>query len=429
MNTRETRTGIIVDALRGVVYGGIVSLLLISTAVADSSLIERRNDQFPTDSGYLLAPLPYALPGIGEGIQVVGHFTNVFSTTADPTLLLFAGDVQGVIAHVDEIPLINNYLLAHVELDRINRFQYSSYDSRGMKTGKDDYNLLDISPYEGLSGGLDLTFFSRRLTFTADRYTSKGEITAIRDAEGVIISDLTNPYKFKQYSTRWSAKLDLTDDYHDAHKGVRVNFNYQNNSAKTSNDPDYYVTEINSTIFTPMFRTDTLVFNIFQSDAHVTKKGNTDRATITGELGLNCDPGDTRCQETEANLVDEFVNERRHGTATGIGGDNRLRAFPGGRFNGAHVSSIGAEYRLNLSHDATPFDYYIWKGTHTGIQFAFFAELGTVAETTRDLWNEARFVHGTGVRLVTQSGSVYRADVAFGDEGANLSMWFFYPWN
>ncbi len=64
----------------------------------------------------------------------------------------------------------------------------------------------------------------------------------------------------------------------------------------------------------------------------------------------------------------------------------------------------------------------------TGLQVAFFGEVGSVSETSSDLWNETRTSYGTGLRLVAASGAVYRADIAYGSEGSETTVFFFYPW-
>jgi hypothetical protein len=106
----------------------------------------------------------------------------------------------------------------------------------------------------------------------------------------------------------------------------------------------------------------------------------------------------------------------------------RLRAFPQSRYQGAHTAFVGAEYRWNINQEATPFDYFIWKDVRTGIQVAFFAELGSVSETSSNLWHETRYSVGTGLRLIAGSGAVYRADVATGTEGTQAIVIFNYPW-
>ena len=160
----------------------------------------------------------------------------------------------------------------------------------------------------------------------------------------------------------------------------------------------------------------------------VRRKGDINPTNIRAELNSNCAPADTVCLTTENELVNNLISQRTYGTSTSLGGDLRLRSFPQGRYQGAHTAFIGAEYRWNILQEAIPFDYYIWKDVRTGIQVAFFAELGTVSETPSQLWKESRYSVGTGLRLVAASGAVYRADIATGKEGAEFVVIFYYPW-
>lgn len=418
-----------VGAVSGMI--GLCLFLLIYCVPAQSAelLAERRKDQFPTDSGYLFAPLPYSMPGIGEGFFLLGHFSNAFGSTADPTFVVITGDAEGLVGLIDEAPLFDKYLFLRAEVQNISTALVNNYEKRGMDTDKNDYNLLEVSSFQSRLLGLDLVFFDRQLNFSVTQFRSKGDLDTIRDHEGVIITDFSDPYRFKDKIVQWSAQIDMTDDYLDPRKGLRINYRYIDRPRVNRNEPDFFVSDLNASFYLPTWEHDTLVFNYFQSDANVRKKGNIDPNAIAQELGFECDAADSDCLDTEAALIDVFVNQRRHGTATSLGGDNRFRAYPQGRFNGAHIAFVGAEYRWNFVQDATPFDFFIWKDTHTGFQLAFFAEYATVSETWGDLWDDSRYVYGAGMRLVTASGSVYRADLGMGDEGAELSLFFFYPWN
>lgn len=389
---------------------------------------ERRKNQFPEDFGYLLAPLPYSMPGIGEGFFHLGHFTNLFDTTSDVTVIGITGDAKGGIAVFDEIPLIDEHLYFRSEILNVDTVQINQYKTRGMDGDGNDYDLLDIISYQNRVAGVDLVYYDRRLKFSLGRNFEKGGVENIRDSNGNVILPFSPPYRFKSRSMFYSAALDLTDDYLDPRRGVRVGFNLIQAPRENANEAKFAVTEFNASWYLPLFQADTLVMNYFQSDAQVKKKGVTDPVAIQTELGLSCPPGDTVCQASVDAIVQDVANSRRYGTATPLGGDNRFRAYPQGRFSGAHVSFLGVEYRWNFVRDATPFNFFIWKDTHTGFQIAFFAEYATVSETWDTLWNETRYVVGTGVRLVTASGSVYRADLGVGDEGAELSLFFFYPW-
>lgn len=51
-----------------------------------------------------------------------------------------------------------------------------------------------------------------------------------------------------------------------------------------------------------------------------------------------------------------------------------------------------------------------------------------MSEVSADLWDEQRYTYGVGFRLLAASGSVYRLDLAHGDEGLEMVIFFFYPW-
>ncbi|NIP55604.1 MAG: BamA/TamA family outer membrane protein, partial [Phycisphaerae bacterium] len=228
------------------------------------------------------------------------------------------------------------------------------------------------------------------------------------------------PYQFGDKNFHYSLKLDLTDDYLDPRKGARFDLKYQNVPGQTLNDPDYFRVDTGLTFYLPFRRNDTLALNYYRSDAYVTRIGNVDPASIRAELNAKCQPTDTACLIAEEELVNSFINERTYGTATSLGGDNRLRAYPQGRFSGGHMAFAGAEYRWNFVQDAKPFDYFIWKDVTTTLQLSFFAEAGTVAEHAANLWNDYRTSYGVGGRIVSASGSVYRAEIAQGDEGSQF---------
>ena len=83
---------------------------------------------------------------------------------------------------------------------------------------------------------------------------------------------------------------------------------------------------------------------------------------------------------------------------------------------------------MNFKQEVAPFNYFFWKDVRTGLQVALFGEVGSVSETPAALWHETRYSYGAGLRLVAASGSVYRADLANGNEGTEFTVFFFYPW-
>lgn len=390
---------------------------------------ERRKDQFPTQSAHLVVPLPYSLPGIGEGVVVLGTLSNILNSTADVTGFFVEGDAQGTIIDAAEIPLYSDFVFLDFHFQDIDRAAVNNYSIRGIdNTNKDDFTILDLSVANETSFDLNLTFYERRLNFYYSYSDYEYQVDAIRDNNGVLISTLSDPYISSGARDHFKVSLDLTDDHQDPRKGFRFDITYRDEQAKSINEPDFYTLDYNLLGYIPFRKHDTLVLNYYQSDAHVKREGNTDPTSIRAELGLNCASTDIECLTTEQELVDNIINARRYGTSASLGGELRLRSFPQGRYQGAHTAFIAAEYRWNITQEATPFDYLFWKDVRTGYQVAFFAEIGTVSETSAQKWDQTRHTIGTGFRLVAASGAVYRADIASGDEGVEISMIFNYPW-
>ena len=396
---------------------------------ADVTMPDRRKNQFPTSNAHLVVPLPYSYPGIGDGFFLMGNFSNVRDSTTDILAMVVTGDAGGYILQADELPIIDRRLYVKLFYQHINRAAINQYDTRGMESSnKDDYSLLDVSLAVEKTANINLTFFDRRLNFYFNHNDSEFAVKAIRDHTGDLITQLDEPYRGKDSNQSLGFSVDLTDDYLDPLKGLRFSMSYQDRPADKAQDASYYVLTYNASLYLPLFTTDTMVLNYYQSDAHVTKKGNTNPADIRAELGFNCAPTDTACLDSEQKLVDVFINQRTNGSAESLGGKDRMRSFPQGRFNGGHSAFVGVEYRMNFKQEVAPFNYLFWKDVRTGLQLALFGEVGSVSETFGELWQDTRYSYGAGLRLVAASGAVYRADLANGNEGTEFTVFFFYPW-
>ena len=62
------------------------------------------------------------------------------------------------------------------------------------------------------------------------------------------------------------------------------------------------------------------------------------------------------------------------------------------------------------------------------MQVAFFFEQGSVSETKSELGDTVKYSYGSGFRLLSGSGNLYRADFATGDEGPQFAVIIQYPW-
>jgi len=411
-----------------------VFLLLLlsyaSSSLAEFSLtdIERRKPQFPTDAAHLFVPLPYSMPGIGQGYFLMGYLSNMYDTTADLAVISTQGDARGNLIQLDEIPLITDRLHLNLFGMDISSATVNDYETRGMDSSQEGYNLLELGRVKQGSAELSLSFWDRRLALSARYANVHNELDAIRNSDGDVLTRFSSPYVTKGIQRSLGMMLDLTDDYQDPRRGLRLRLGVQDHPAANTDAADYYVTDASLLYYLPVNRTDTLAFNYYRSDAHIRSTGLLDADAIRSDLGSTCDPLDTACLDAEAQRVQNILDERRYGTATSLGGKDRLRSYPDGRFSGAHMAFVGVEFRTNFIQETTPFDYFIWKDIRTGVQLALFGELGTVAETNDALWQERRSSYGIGARIITASGSVYRADWATGSEGSEFTVFFFYPW-
>jgi len=139
-----------------------------------------------------------------------------------------------------------------------------------------------------------------------------------------------------------------------------------------------------------MRRWDTLALNQFHSRAHVTREGLTDLTLLQQRHGLDYSqylawPDFDVCQFADAKFLASALDNNRFGTASALGGTQRLRSFDNGRYYAGQALFYGAEYRWNLTDEHTPFNIYVAKGVRTDIQLAAFWERGMVADHFSDL--------------------------------------------
>ena len=412
--------------IRWIIFLMCVCFSLPAAAKDFEWLPDRRKDQFPVEPAHLFVPLPYSYPGIGDGFFLIANMSNIANSTADGVLIGVVGDATGAVLQGDEIPIIEKQLFFNVHLRDINRAIVNNYEIRGMD-GSDEFSLLDVTRADEARVELKYTIFERRLNFLITHNKGRFALNAIRDKDGNIIKLLNESFTVEESSTSFAVSLDYTDDYLDPRRGFRFGLTYADVDAVDADDPEFYRLDYNALFYIPYSQNDVLVLNYYQSDAHVKEIGTTNPLDIQADLNLQCG-ADPACLNVEQQLIQNEINANTNGTATSLGGLSRLRAYPQGRFQGGRMAFVGVEYRWNMVDENTPFNYLFWKDVRTGKQIAIFAEAGSVAETSSTLWDEYRDSVGVGFRLVTASGSVYRADIAYGNEGSELSVFFFYPW-
>lgn len=406
----------------------LILVFIFIISLTQAFAVERRGPQFLSEPSYLVFPLPYSLPGIGQGLMVTALAGNMYDTNIDAYAIAITGDAQGVVGAVEDIHILPKLLILDLMHQNISKAVVNNYENRGMDSRKDDYSLIEVDEVLSNYGKLTLSLYDRRVELYGILRQQKARIVNIKDSDGNPIVDLSEPFISKSSSRHLGVHLDYTDDRVNPKKGIKFNSEYISSNAQSDSDPEYFTIDNSLTAYIPISKPVTLAFNVFLSDAYVTKTGETDPTVLAQDLGLNCPPTDTECLRVEEDLVNMLINTNTNGSATNLGGEKRLRAYPGDRFGGAHSLYYATELRWNISEKVRPFNFWIWKDVATGLQIAAFYERGTVAEKFRDLGEMSKSSYGGGFRLVSASGFVYRADYATGDEGSQTTVMFSYPW-
>lgn len=402
---------------------GMLSLIRVGDAGAFDQ-VERRRDQFGKDFSYFIYPIAGDIPGLGSAAGLGATILNIKETDLDFTGFNISGDFSASGYTFLDYHVLKNRLTLDMGL---YDFDVSpTIYNRGIHSSKDEYFLPSVKG-EYLQGQMTLTFDQRRFETYLRLADGAEQVSKITDSEGQVqAADDTSKHDSRLLSL--GAIYDNTDDRLDPRQGLRMELELKKPALSDPLMSRYYISDYNLSAYFPMRRWDTWAFNAFLSDAHVTQEGLMDEVLLAQQRGLNCDVADQACLASESRRVSQLLAQNRYGTATSLGGTQRLRSFSNYRFYAGSALFYGMEYRWNLTDEHRPFDFYVAKGVRTGLQLAFFAEKGTVAEHTSDLFENMKTSYGVGFRLVL-TGIVIRADFATGTEGSEFILFINYPWS
>lgn len=407
---------------------GLMLLMLFSGA-SYAELVERRKDQFGRDFGYYVYPIVGEIPGIGRAAGFGASVLNMGDGDTDFTGYYVRGDFKATGAALLDYHIVPQRLLFDVGYN--DYLVAATAYSRGIASDPTDV-IYPKAEGAYVLGQMTLTFDQRRYEYYARVLSGRNRLLEVLDKDKQAFAGVDTGWKSGQsYSLGFS--FDLTDDRVDPRDGVRLEFSSRLPDGSNADMSEYFVNDYNITGYFPTRKWDTLAFNLFYSRAHVTREGLTDYALLQQRHGLNCGqypPGPDRnaCLATEAKLLEGLLANNRYGTASPLGGTQRLRSYDNGRFYAGQALSYGAEYRWNLTDERTPFDIYVAKGIRTGIQLAAFWERGMVADEFGKLFKDGRESYGIGARVVL-SGIIIRFDLAHGREGPQSQLFITYPWS
>jgi len=407
----------------------LLFVFLFLTPIVSNADVERRKDQYGSDFGYYFYPIAGEIPGLGTSTGFGGSILNMGDNDTDVTGYYIRGDFSATgIAFLD-LQLFPKRLVFDVAY---NDYMVApiSYN-RGLDSDPDDFIQPKVEGHYVL-GQMTLTFDQRRYETFLRVMTGVDRLHEVLDSDGNAFADIDQSWKtYNQISIGGS--IDLTDDRLDPRVGSRIETNIRLPQNEAASDTEYLSLDVNLTQYISMRRWDTLVINVFGSQSIVTRKGETDFASVKASVGLGCESiadssEKNACFQAESLRINQTIAHRKYGTTSSLGGTQRLRSFNNYRFYASKVFFYGLEYRWNLTDEHTPFDIFIAKGIRTGIQLAAFIERGSVSDGYRELLEEGRTSYGAGFRMVL-SGVVIRFDLANGNEGIQSQLFITYPWS
>ena len=397
------------------------------TATAFSITFERRQDQFDKTPGLFVVPAPYAIPGIGNGLFVIGYLGNIAETSADVFGMGFVGDGQGFFASVDELFVIPEWSYLALTQGRMARFGQNVYSSRGMKSEKNDFNIYVGEDFTFYNYEVVFTHFERRIELAYGFNGGNGKFVEIKDYEGELVQKLGSPIEVDFAQKHVQLKIDLTDDYGDPRDGLNIRI-LRDRFPSVNQGAAFDSMTFALTYYLPIPENNTWAFHYFRSDARVRQEGNTDLESLKTTQGFYACGGYAACEAATLKSAQNRLNANKNGSSKSLGGADRLRSYPLSRYQAAHTLFYGTELRWNFSTENTKLDYWLLQDVQQALQAVFFWEQGSVAEEVGEIGETIRSSYGTGIRLVTKSGSVYKFEAASGDEGAEMILFFEYPW-
>jgi len=402
--------------------------LILIALIVPAQALERRRDQFGKDFGYFIYPIATEIPGLGKASGGGASVLNMFGTDADFTGFSLKGDFDASGYTLLDFHLIPKTLI--LDIGTYNFRVASKSYRRGIESDPDKFSFFEV---EGDNQVLQTTFTAWDRMFELYFRKSQGGVKLLhvfdedqREFENI------NQERQNTEKSAYGMTFDWTDDRLDPRKGIRLEAIHNVPRIDEEYRSEFTVTDYNLQIYLPLGQINTLALNYYRSDARITRQATTDFNELKNKIGLNCtnlpSAGQANCLETETQIINEQIAENQYGNATPIGGTQRLRSYPNGRYFAGHSLFYGAEFRWNLNDVRKPFNIGIAKGVQTGFQIAFFAEKGGVADEIKDLQKNMKSSYGVGFRMLL-SGVIFRVDLANGEEGATTQMFINYPWS
>ena len=426
-------------------------LLVVKSVFAD--IIVERPSKDKDNLSYFLYPVAYTVPGVGTGYGA--GFSWLYGDF-NATIVKISGEWDFQSLALIDIPLFTKHFTLSFAGATIDKGTFTMYD-RGIESSKEPILDVELESSQLLGLELSLYFSEKQLQlywgYSANIFKVKSiKERKVKSYEEAVSQD-ANMYKilnvFKPVITRLGVKWDNTDDDVDPREGFTVGFERYTSGlwggGRMSDALNFEINDYSWTHFVDMNdKQDVFVYNLFLSEA-VSSQKDSRFFSRENESEINeCieeqesgregkkegyDPEIMTTLEyclVQNEGIDRYLRLEKNDTmgSTTLGGANRLRSYPVGRFWDSNTAFVGMEYRFYFAETTKDFDWVIEKGLFNALQLAVFLDLGSVSRTKT--FERFKYSTGVGFRIIL-GGVILRLDYATGEEGNQTTAFFGNP--
>ena len=423
----------------------IFLVLLISIFITNNLfaiVFERRKLLKDDIFEYYIFPAVVERPGVGRVYGVGSVINNIPVPWIEDGKFNFIGgivkgegknyfegeDINGGALVIIDFPIISNdFTISPARLEGTN-ISYPLFQ-RGIDSDPNKTLLILGDKVSQNTAEISYYFFNRQIEVYYTYFGLNVDYSGIITYEGTFIdtSNLENFGSGANFTNqRFGVLLDDTDFRRDPRIGYFIKIDRWEWPKRYPQESSQYQYDFELTGYIPLIDMKLImVLNQFFSTSKVIESGTVNRNDYI------CSQEQLFLYEQCQNILDEYyerdLNESKKGRATSLGGIERLRGYPEGRFFDEHTNFRAIELRYYFNPIDIKFDLIFAKGLLAEFQLAGFYDQGTVSpDLGENLWKNFKDTRGIGLRLITGS-AVSRIDYGISDEGGETIIYWDYP--
>ena len=230
-----------------IIKKGLLFIIFIPYVVLANPFIpERTKTEADTELGWLVAPLPINVEGIGSTVPIAGIFSNFYKTT---DLLFVApfikGDIEAKVFSVYKLPIVKESLFFTVLYNEY-LIGFRNYD-RGIDSGEKDY-YQTLEKMDSTTYRMQAQFFDQRFEFQLGYSSGKANVEKIYDVDENSFSNIQSSER-NWVDNIVGTQIDLTDNHFDPHQGIRLGLLHSSTNYGPEFLSDYSVNDLNASLF------------------------------------------------------------------------------------------------------------------------------------------------------------------------------------